>query len=190
MASSFTAIYDACVLYPAALRNLLMHLALTDLFRARWTDAIHEEWTRNLIKDRPDLDPALVYRTRDLMDRHVRDAKVAGYEQLMPAIRLPDPDDAHVVAAAIHCHASTIVTLNLRDFPADVLAQFGIEAQHPDDFVGGLFNLNQMQVLRAMADHRRSLRNPSKSANEYLDTLASQGLTQTVSVIRPYAAAI
>lgn len=61
MASSFTAIYDACVLYPAALRNLLMHLALTDLFRARWTDAIHDEWTRNLIEDRPDLDPSMIY---------------------------------------------------------------------------------------------------------------------------------
>ncbi|WP_321916660.1 PIN domain-containing protein [Paraburkholderia sp. J11-2] len=190
MASSFTAIYDACVLYPAALRNLMMHLALTDLFRARWTDAIHDEWTRNLIEDRPDLDPSMIHRTRDLMDRHVRDAKITGYEPLIPAVQLPDPDDAHVVAAAIHCHASTIVTLNLKDFPSDVLARFGIEVQHPDDFVAGLFNLNQMLVLRAMADHRRSLRNPPKSAYEYLDTLASQGLTQTVSIVRPYVAAI
>jgi hypothetical protein len=109
---------------------------------------------------------------------------------LIPAVQLPDPDGAHVVAAAIHCHASTIVTLNLKDFPPDVLAQFGIEAQHPDDFVVGLFNLNEMLILRAKADHLRSLRNPPKSAYEYLDTLASQGLAQTVSIIKPYVAAL
>jgi hypothetical protein len=50
--SHFTALYDACVLYPAPLRDLLMHLALTDLYRAKWTDAIHEEWMRNVLKDR------------------------------------------------------------------------------------------------------------------------------------------
>ena len=190
MASSFTVVYDACILYPAALRNLFMHLALIDLYRARWTDAIHEEWTRNLIADRPDLAPDLIYRTRDLMDKHVRDAKVSGFEHLIPAVDLPDPDDAHVVAAAIHCHASTIVTRNLKDFPAEVLGKFAIEAQHPDDFVVGQFGLNQLLVLKAMADHRRSLRKPPKSADAYLDSLAAHGLTQTISIVRPYAAAI
>ncbi len=55
MSSNFTALYDACVLYPAPLRDLLMQLALTDLFRARWTNKIHDEWIRNLLKNRLDL---------------------------------------------------------------------------------------------------------------------------------------
>ncbi|WP_175049931.1 PIN domain-containing protein [Paraburkholderia sediminicola] len=190
MSSHFTAIYDACVLYSQPLRNLLMRLALTDLYRARWTPAIHDEWTRNLIANRPDLDPVKIYRVRDLMDAHVRDALVDNYEHLMPAIDLPDPDDAHVVAAAVHCGAELIVTFNLKDFPVDALSTFNVAAQHPDDFIADLFDLNQAKVLEAMAEHRKSLKNPPKSVEEYLDTLAGLGLTQTVSVVRPYSIAI
>ncbi|WP_454873358.1 PIN domain-containing protein [Paraburkholderia xenovorans] len=190
MSSHFTAVYDACVLYSQPLRNLLMRLALTDLYRARWTHAIHEEWIRNLIANRPDLDRARIYRVRELMDAHVRDALVENFEHLIPAINLPDPDDAHVVAAAVHCGAELIVTFNLKDFPARALSTFNVVAQHPDDFIADLFDLNQAKVLEAMAEHRKSLKNPPKSVNEYLDTLARIGLTQTVSVVRPYSIAI
>ena len=74
--SNFTVLYDACVLYPAPLRDLLMHVAVTDLYRAKWTDAIHDEWTRNVLKDRPDLKPEQLQRTRELMNSHVRDCLV------------------------------------------------------------------------------------------------------------------
>ena len=190
MSSHFTAVYDACVLYSQPLRNLLMRLALTELYRARWTRAIHDEWVRNLIANRPDLDRAKIYRVRELMDAHVRDALVENFEHLIPAIDLPDPTDAHVVAAAVHCGAELIVTFNLRDFPAAALSTFNVTAQHPDDFIADLFDLNQAKVLEAMAEHRKSLRNPPKSVDEYLDTLARLGLTQTVSAVRPYSIAI
>ena len=78
-----TVIFDACVLYPAPLRDFLMHLAITDLFRARWTDAIHDEWTRSVAESRPVLKPAQLQRTRDLMNAHVRDCLVTGYEELI-----------------------------------------------------------------------------------------------------------
>lgn len=117
MSSHFTVVYDACVLYPAPLRDLLMRLALTDLYRARWTDMIHDEWTRNLKRQRPDLKDEDLERTRSLMNASVRDCLVTGFQPLIPAIQLPDPDDRHVVAAAIHCGASLIVTFNLKDFP-------------------------------------------------------------------------
>lgn len=68
---TFTVLYDACVLYPAPLRDLLMRIALNDLFRARWTDQIHEEWIRNLLKQRLDLTPEQLNRTRELMNAHV-----------------------------------------------------------------------------------------------------------------------
>ena len=91
--SNFTVVYDACVLYPAPLRDLLMHLALTDLFRAKWTDAIHEEWMRSVLENRPDLRREQLERTRDLMNSHVRDCLVTNYEELVSALTLPDPDD-------------------------------------------------------------------------------------------------
>ncbi|MCA9164925.1 MAG: PIN domain-containing protein, partial [Planctomycetales bacterium] len=133
--SSFTVILDACVLYPAPLRDLLMHLAMTDLFHAKWTDAIHDEWTRSVLKSRPDLKPEQLQRTRDLMNAHVRDCIVTGYESLIPSLTLPDSDDCHVLAAAIRCNADAIVTFNLKDFPAATLKPFGIDVLHPDNFL-------------------------------------------------------
>src|SRR5436305_1222930 len=129
--ANFTVIYDANVLYPAPLRDLLMCLALTDLFRARWTDDIHDEWIRNVLEARPDLKREQLERTRELMNANVRDCLVEGYQGLIPALTLPDPDDRHVLAAAIRANASVIVTFNLRDFPPDLLAPYGVETQHP-----------------------------------------------------------
>src|SRR5689334_12799646 len=107
---AFAVVYDACVLYPAPLRDLLMHLALTDMFRAHWSEDIHTEWIRTAIKLRPDIAPEKFERVRQLMDEHVRDCLVTGYHKLIPSITLPDPDDRHVVAAAIRSGAQVIVT--------------------------------------------------------------------------------
>jgi predicted nucleic acid-binding protein len=132
---NFIALYDACVLYPAPLRDLLMYLALTDIFRAKWTNTIHEEWMRNVLANRPDLTLAQLERTRDLMNAQVRDCLVTGHEKIIPALTLPDPNDRHVLAAAIRASASVIVTYNLKDFPSKAIAEFEIEAQHPDEFI-------------------------------------------------------
>lgn len=184
MNSHFTVVYDACVLYPAPLRDLLMRLALTDLFRARWTSQIHDEWTRNVLKDRQDLTREQLQRTCDLMDSHVRDCLVEGYDHIVPTLDLPDADDRHVLAAAIQAHAEVIVTFNLKDFPATLLEKYGLEAQHPDDFIQDLIDLNPALVLRAVAEHRRSLKKPPKTVSEYLDTLLQQQLPQTVAWLR------
>lgn len=182
----FTAFYDANVLYPAELRNLLMHLALTGLFRATWSADVHEEWICALLRNRPDLSREKLERTRQLMDKHAEDALVTGYEDLVPGLNLPDPDDRHVLAAAIVASANVIVTVNVRDFPHDVLAPFGLDAQHPDEFVLHLLDLAPGIVAAAARNHRESLKNPPKTVDEYLDTLEAQGLTQTVSVLREH----
>jgi predicted nucleic acid-binding protein len=184
--AAFTALYDANVLYPAELRNLLMHLALIGLFRAKWSADIHQEWMSNLLKNRPDLTRAQLERTRMLMDKHAVDALVQDYADLIPGLQLPDPDDRHVLAAAIRGRADVIVTLNLRDFPADVIGPLGIEAQHPDEFILHLLDFAPGAVLAAAENHRQSLKNPAKTLDEYLKTLERQGLTQTVSVLRQY----
>lgn len=185
--SRFTVLYDACVLYPAPLRDLLMHLALTDLYRAKWTDAIHDEWTRTVLLDRPDLKPQQLQRTRELMNAHVRDCLVTGYETLIEALTLPDPGDRHVLAAAIRAGADMIVTFNLRDFPEATLKYYGMEALHPDDFLALQLDLAPNLVCVAAKRHRASLRNPSKDVAEYLSTLEAQGLVQTVSSLKQFS---
>jgi len=178
------AVLDSCVLYPAPLRDFLMHLALADLFRARWTEEIHEEWIRNVLKSRPDLTIEQLTRTKKLMNAHVRDSVVAGYENLSSSLVLPDAGDRHVLAAAIHARAGFIITFNLRDFPATALAPLGIEAIHPDAFLEMLLERDAEMVLLAAEQQRQSLKNPPKSPDEFLDTLETQGLGETVKILR------
>jgi predicted nucleic acid-binding protein len=177
------AFFDANVLYPAGLRNFLMYLALTGTFRAHWSAEVHEEWIRNLLKNRPDITRDKLERTRHLMEQALPDAMVVGYEHLTDTLSLPDRDDRHVLAAAIHSDSSLIVTLNLADFPSDVLAAFDIEAQHPDDFVLALFEAFPDLVLEAAKAHRASLRYPPKTRDEYLDDLRQQGLCKSVDAM-------
>ncbi len=158
--ANFTAIYDACVLYPAPLRDLLIGLATTDLFRARWTDRIHEEWMRNLLANRPDLKEEQLQRTRELMDQAVEDCLVTGYERLIDGLDLPDPDDRPVLAAAIKANAGVIVTFNEKDFPPEALAEFGIFTEHPDDFTANVIDLNEAAVI-AVARPKGTIEEPS-----------------------------
>lgn len=184
--SNFTAFLDASVLYPAPLRDLLLELAVSDLYRAKWSDAVHEEWIRSVLENRPDLTRAQLERTRDLMNAHARDALVTDFEQLIDILELPDPDDRHVLAAAIKGRADLIVTANLKDFPADQLDRWGIEAQHPDEFLTHQFHLSQPAFLQAVKTVRQRLKNPPKSVDDYLDTLRAQGLLATVKSIEPF----
>ena len=146
MGSNFTAIYDACVLYPAPLRDLLMQLALSDLYQARWTEKIHEEWMRNVLENRPDLSEEQLTRTKNFMDRSVRDCLIEGYEFIIPSLNLPDPDDRHILAAAIKGQADIIVTMNLKDFPNSILGEYEIQAQHPDIFIQSISNMSSLFV--------------------------------------------
>ncbi len=163
-----------------------MHLALTDMFRARWTDQIHDEWIKSVLEDRPDLKREQLERTRFLMNVHVRDCLVTGYEDLIEGLTLPDPDDRHVLAAAIRGAASVIVTFNLHDFPPEYLGKFGVEVQHPDEFITHLFDLAPDAVCAAAKSHRVSLKNPPKTVDEYLGALANQRLPETVSRLRQF----
>jgi hypothetical protein len=184
--ASFTAFYDADVLYGSQLRNLMMHLAMTGLFRAKWSDGVHEEWMTRLLANRPDLTREKLERTRMLMDTHAEDALVAGYEDLIEGLHLPDPGDRHVLAAAIRGRADVIVTRNVKDFPADALAPFGIDAQHPDEFIVHLLDLSPGLVIEAARRHRVSLKNPPKTPEQYLEMLEGEGLTETVTILRDY----
>lgn len=183
---AFTALYDACVLYPAPIRDVLMRLALTDLYRARWTNQIHEEWIRSVLANRADLTRAQLERTRDLMNAHARDALVEDFEDLIPSITLPDPDDRHVLAAAIRGRVDVIVTYNLKDFPAQLLAPYGIEVQHPDELLTHLIGLAPGPVLAALQRLRQSLKNPPVLIEDYLARLERHELSSFVAKLREF----
>ena len=178
-----TALLDANVLYPAGLRDFLLRLADQYLYQPLWSLAIHEEWIANLLADRPDVTVDRLERTRTIMDQHFPEAVVSGYEALIPELDLPDVHDRHVLAAAIHRRASVIVTFNLRDFPADRLAPHGLEAQRPDDFIGGLLESQPEAVLAAVRDHRAALKDPPRSSVEHLAALERLGLARTASAL-------
>lgn len=184
--ANFIVIYDSCVLYPAPLRDLLMRLALTDLYQAKWTKDIHHEWIHNLLKNRSDLTEKRLQMTRAKMDLHVRDCLVFDYEELIDNLKLPDPDDRHVLAAAIKASAQTIVTYNLSDFPPSAIAKYGIDAQHPDEFLRHLLDLSPSRAMRAVQETRLSLKKPPKSSEEYLNILEKQALPQTVAFLQEY----
>lgn len=185
--SHYTALLDANVLYPAPLRDLLMQLAVTDLFKAKWTADIHREWIDALLRDEPHRDQAALERTRDLMDKATRDSLVTGYTTLIPTLALPDDNDRHVLAAAIVGRCDVIVTQNLKDFPAAALEPLGIEAQHPDEFLSNHLNLAPGLFCSAVRKVRARLGNPPYSVDEYLSTLTQQGLVATVAELSQFS---
>jgi predicted nucleic acid-binding protein len=156
-----TAVIDACVLYSAPVRDLVIRLAQADLLRPRWTADIHGEWMRSVLSNNPHISRDRLERTRQLMDVAVRDCLVTEHSVLVDSLTLPDPDDRHVLAAAIQGEAEVIVTYNLADFPADALARFNIEVLH--------------------------LKNPPKNVEEFLTTLETAELHQTVARLRACA---
>ena len=184
MPATIAVVYDACVLYPAPLRDLLVQLATARIFRAKWTELIHDEWTRNLLIKRSDLNADRLARLRVLMNENVPDSLVVDFEDLIPTLELPDPDDRHVLAAAIMSEAQIIVTFNLKDFPASILARYGIAARHPDVFVAETIERYPQQVLQAVETILDRLNNPPQTFNNHLETLVNQGLPISAAMLR------
>jgi len=177
--ASFTVVYDACVLYPAALRDLLLRLALARLCRARWTEEILDEVFANLKSARPDLDSKRLAVTRRRMCEAVPESLVEGYQRLLPPLDLPDPGDRHVLAAAIRCKGQAIVTDNVRHFPAAALSPHGIEALTADQFVLRLMDLAPDAVVEVVRKQAAALRSPPCTVEALLSRLVRQGLKRS-----------
>lgn len=182
---AFVVLYDANVLYPSTLRDLLIRIAQAGLVQAKWTDQILDEVFGNLTANRPDLDPERLARTRELMNKAVRDGLVTGYEPLIDALELPDPDDRHVLAAAIKARAQVIVTNNLKDFPPAALEAWDMEAKSPDDFILDQIDLSRETVHSAMQRIADSRRNPPGTFADVLAMLERDGLVESSAVLRP-----
>jgi hypothetical protein len=179
------AVYDACVLYPDFLRSFLVYLGIhgrrQGVLRVKWTGRIHREWMRAVLRRNPHLSRDKLRRTRRLMDQHVRGCRVRGYLRWERRLTLTDPDDRHVLAAALACVADVIVTFNTSDFPPSALGPFGVVAATPDAFVSQLRDTGI--VVAAAAEHRGSLRRPAMSPTEYLDALRRNRLSGTAAAL-------
>lgn len=167
-------VYDANVLYPFHLRNLLIQCAVDRLVAARWTNEIHDEWIRNLSAKVDSLTRERLERTRELMNRVLPDATVTGYERHLDGIALPDPDDRHVVAAAIESGASLILTWNTRDFPVTALRPHRLGKQRPDAFLVTLFDTAPDLMVEVVGRTRRNLTQSRPSAVEFVEALKRQ----------------
>jgi hypothetical protein len=180
----YTAVLDACTLYPAPLRDLMLSLASTGMFHARWTLMIQEEWISNLSANRPDLHRDALLRTAALMNSAVEDCLIEGFDFLIDSLTLPDPGDRHVLAAAIVGHADAIVTFNLKDFPPSILSAHGVEVLHPDDFLVAQYDLASLEFLKCVKTTRLRLRNPHKAPEEMVAIYEAQGLPQTALLLK------
>ncbi|UCH26305.1 MAG: PIN domain-containing protein [Trueperaceae bacterium] len=121
-----------------------------------------------------------------MIDRIDVGALVRGYEALIETLELPDPDDRHVLAAALHARAGVIVTQNLKDFPEDILEPLGVVALSPDRFISSLLAADVGLVCKAVRDQRLSLTKPSHTVKTLLATLESLGLEETTKTLRMY----
>ncbi len=184
MHSHFTVIYDACVLYPQVLRDILLQLSMTEMFRARWTDRIQREWADAIKRSRPELDPERIDRTCNIIRRVFPECYITGHELLIDSLTLPDPNDRHVLAAAIHAHAQVIVTTNLRHFPEDALKPYAMTAQHPDEFIHHLFGIDPTATADAVRLVRQRLKKPAYEPAAFLDLLAQTGLPRSAAALR------
>ncbi len=187
----YTALLDACVLYPITIADALLSLSCSGLFAAKWTRQIEDEWVRNLEKARPDLTGKLGRRV-EAMRRAAPDWEVAEeqYGALMPCLTLPDQNDIHVLAAAIAGHADCIVTKNLKDYPKALLAMHGIEVIHPDDFMVMQLDLDAVAGLTALKDMRNRRKAPPYTPEAFAQLFERCELFSTALRMREAAALI
>ena len=138
----------------------------------RWTAPINEEWVSNLIAAGRAPHERLLL-TLELISRVLPEAEMEGWEAHMEGLTLPDPDDCHVLVAALTAGAETILTMNLRDFPASAVARHGVVAVHPNGFLCGLHDADpELAWALTEAAHANLSRSTSSSA-DYLDALSA-----------------
>ncbi|HWB46277.1 MAG TPA: PIN domain-containing protein [Hyphomicrobiaceae bacterium] len=190
-ANRYTAFIDACSLAGVLKRNLLLTLAETGFYRVRWSQQVLDEtekaiksmMERRNIEDAEKRSQASIFAMTEAFD----DAMVSEFDSfLCVADKLPDPGDAHVLAAAIKTRAHIIVTDNIKHFPSEILGPLNIEAATTDDFLANTITLNTAKAVGAIKTMRERFKRPEKSAEDMFLDMEASGLTSTVDVLRPY----
>lgn len=182
--SKFTALLDACVLVPVTLADTLLRLAENGLFRPLWSTQILNETASAIETVHPNLTPEAARKRMDQMNQAFPDACVVSCAMNPISATLPDPKDIHVLAAAIAGRADAIVTNNLKDFPEDSLAAFGIHALHVDDFLLDNLDLSPDLTLRVLQEQSRATRNPAINLHTLLTRIEKAGAPRFAEVAR------
>ncbi len=142
---------DACVLYPTVLRELVLGYAATGAFQPLWSDRILEEWRRAALR-KSERDGIIAEGEIALAKSKFPHALIEVRLETQARLTLPDPDDIHVLAAAIDGGADTLLTLNLKDFPTNLLSAEGILRRHPDEFLLEAFHQDQRSLRLIVED--------------------------------------
>ncbi|MGR3538690.1 MAG: PIN domain-containing protein [Pseudooceanicola nanhaiensis] len=183
-ADRFTVLLDACVLGGALRRNMLLSLAEAGLFRPRWSSRILDE-TQNAIAQitKGETDGS---RQRAAIEVAFPEALVTGYEIFEDKLALPDPNDNHVLAAAIATSAAVIVTDNLADFPPESLEPHAIQAISADDFIADTIELDPAEAILALRRMRERFKKPALDVAALIHKSEAQGLLQVATFMDEY----
>ncbi|WP_127845318.1 PIN domain-containing protein [Psychroflexus aestuariivivens] len=180
----FKCVLDTNVIYPIEIRDLLFWFAYFDMFTPKWSEHIFDEW-KDVMKRKGISDEEATKRT-EKANLAFPDALVKNYSGLIPHLTLPDPKDCHVLAAAIKTNANLIVINNIKDFPKDYLANFGLRAKTADDFLTDVIDLNLDQAIKAFKQLVLNRRNPNLDEFEVLKILRKQGLKNTADFLHSH----
>jgi len=180
----FTAFLDACVLLPVSLADTLLRAAEAGLYRPVWSPTVLDEVRRAFVRVHPDVPPSRIDSRLRAADRHFPDASARGYEPLIATIELRDPDDRHVVAAAVIAGADAIVTANLSDFPLVSLEPLGLHAVSPDDFLLDLLDLAPATMVQIVHEQARATSRPPLDFTDVLISLGKAGVAGFASTVR------
>ncbi|WP_336626306.1 MULTISPECIES: PIN domain-containing protein [unclassified Microbacterium] len=187
----FTATLDTSVLWPSLQRDFLLSLAIEGTYRPTWSSAIldelqfHEE-AKLVKRGMPVAEAARRAATLiAAMRREFADAEVDGWQPLEGTFGLPDPDDEHVLAAAVTAGAGAIVTENLKDFPADRIPP-GIQVLSAREFAKNTVALNPRLALAAVHEiaSRSGRYGATLAVGEILETLRDRyGMIEAVDMM-------
>ncbi|MEL6865105.1 MAG: PIN domain-containing protein [Bacteroidota bacterium] len=177
----FTCVLDTNVIIPIEVRDLLFWFAHDELYTPKWSRHIFDEWKE--VMRRRGIEEKEIQKRINWANLAFPDAMVKNYEVLIGGLRLPDPKDCHVLAAAIKTNANIIVTNNLKDFPAEYLATFGLSAKNADDFLTETIDLNQDIAVNSFRKLVLNRRNPNLDEYQVLDYLRKNGLKDTANYL-------
>ncbi len=177
----FTCVLDTNVIYPIEIRDLLFWFAHFELFTPKWSKHIFDEWEE--VMTRKGISEQEAKRRSNIANQAFPDALVTNYESLIGIVDLPDEKDRHVLAAAIKVNANIIVTNNLKDFPKDYLAAFGLTARSADDFLADIIDLNHERAVEAFRRMVVNRRNPAMDEYRVLENLRKNGLKNTADYL-------
>lgn len=184
--AGFTAFFDSSALYPLPLRDLLLRLAATDIFRARWSHDVLQDWRSDFATRHPSVAATVLQQQCDAMNEEARDALVEGHHVFLPIFSALDTRARHVIAAAIHSRSDVIVTTEDARYPEHILKHHFLDKQHPDEFIAHAIDLDPGKAVAAARELRLALHSPPRDPIAYLRMLERAGLPQTFSLLREF----